>query len=248
MVKKLVLLIGIAALFPISAFAISDYEMDWKPATKWIGVNDFAAATTVSPSSTATDTRTDSLIAVSGQPSTLIPRKAISTFGITGWEMSTGDELNAIFPVPENIDTRFGVAFRVYWASIENAANGSVSFRIKTKYVAGNVAVSQVTGTGTDSTTCTSDSSSAQYTLSFTKFDTLTYSKVQLWRPWNGMIELTCKLVSDGDLAADQCYVFGVELVYVPKNTDGAGVRVKSVTVPGPTILSAYKGTVLTRP
>lgn len=236
--KKELILTGVISALLVIAVGLTvgwrDYDADYTYQTLWI------------PASSMEDSTQTSYMA-SGPV-----RRGVNNKQFGGFTMSTADSV-AFLLTPPRWDNRFGIAERVHWLLKGNSlAVGSIVWKAHMSDYEPNTAMGISTG-GTNSATITFTADSASAATAgvsrhyVTKWDTITYSTVDDWDV-NDMLLGAVELDADGDASSDDVVLLGLEIAYVPKLTNGPGVRTKRVEIPGPTVLGQAKGSFVTRP
>ncbi len=216
-----------AVLACVIAFTAVQVEAQGTPSTMWIPAQDFH------------------YVLAEGTPNTVVGASGtaiqaeISSFGIVGVPMASGDALGTLFPWPGHLhNPLYPVAYRIWWTSDSADDDGSIDWLldVEEKAMSAETALEAATVALADAIVYAADATTVQYGVQATVWDTVGVEAHQTYNS-DDLVELAVELNDEGDTTADEVHFLGVQIYFVPKDFRGSNYH-----IPGSTSQSTNHG------
>jgi hypothetical protein len=219
------LLAAAVMLFPFASFAPVDGQaIQGNGNRQWIPAHDFHKIGAASGSA--------DLGSFHGTPSLF---SEISTFGIAGWEMASGDAVSLYFPWPAHLhNVLYPVAARIWFTSDSGDDDGAIDWLldIEEKRMGQEDAMEAATVALADGIAFAADSSKVAFGVNTTAWDTFTVTDMNTYNH-DTLVLLGVELNDEGDTTADEIHFLGVEFLFVPKDYRQSNFHIYGSTTAG---------------
>lgn len=217
----------IVVLACVIGLSFAQADAQGVPYVKWIPIQDFHSIHAEGTPNTA--------VSAAG---TSVPTE-ISTFGLTGYAMASGDLVSTFFPWPAyHHNLLYAVAYRIWWTSDSADDDGDVDWLldVEEKAMGTEAALETATVALADGIVFAADATTIQYGVQATSWDTIGVEAHSTYN-YDTLVELSVELNDVGDTTADEVHFLGVEILFVPKDFRGGTYH-----VPGSTSQSTNHG------